>query len=176
MISVDGNFVDAAGKIDWHLVDGAFKEYAAGFLDEVDTLIMGRVTYELMAAYWPAPETITDDPLIAARMNTLSKIVISRTLRHPLWANSSVVSGDVPAYIKNLKQQPGKALAIFGSSRLATSLIKHLLIDEYRIIVSPVILGGGEKIFNDITGRVALNLSNHRIFASGNVLLCYHPA
>ena len=90
MVSVDGFFAGPNGEIDWHNVDAEFNEYAIDMLDSVDLLMFGRVTYELMAAYWPSPEAIRDDPRVAARMNALPKLVFSRTLDRAAWANTGL--------------------------------------------------------------------------------------
>src|SRR5512138_2820550 len=94
MISVDGFFSGPAGEIDWHNVDAEFNDYAVEMLDSVDLLIFGRVTYELMAGYWPTPEALRDDPRVAARMNALPKLVFSRSLGRVAWENT-VLAPDV---------------------------------------------------------------------------------
>jgi dihydrofolate reductase len=173
VVSLDGYFEGPAGEIDWHNVDGEFNEYAADLLSSVDILLFGRVTYGIMAAYWPTPAAINDDPIIAEKMNSLNKIVFSRTLPAAAWNNTRLVKVGAAEEVVKLKQQPGRNIAIFGSSGLALTFIEHGLIDEYRIIISPVVLGGGKLLFKGIKGRLNLELVKARTFGSGNQLLYY---
>lgn len=175
MISLDGYFEGPNRELDWHRVDGEFNDYAAQMLDEVDTLLFGRVTYELMASYWPTPAAMTDDPVIAAKMNGLQKVVFSRTLDRADWNNTQLVKGDAATEIRRLKQLPEKDIAIFGSSDLTVSVMDAGLVDEYRIFVSPVFLGGGKTLLQGLRTRLNLHLVSSRIFKSGVALLCYQP-
>jgi len=175
MISLDGFFEGPNREIDWHNVDEEFNNYAIDLLNNVDLLLFGRVTYELMAGYWPTPSATTDDPIVAGKMNSLPKIVFSRTLGKADWNNTRLVKENIAEEISKLKQQPGKDLAIFGSSDLALFFIKLNLIDEYRIIVNPLVLGEGKPLFKGINGRLPLKLLKAKTFSSGNVLLYYQP-
>jgi dihydrofolate reductase len=175
-VSLDGFFEGPDGNIDWHKVDDEFNEFAIEQLESADGLIFGRVTYELMASYWPTPLAIESDPLIAEKMNTTPKFVFSKTLETVDWNNSSLVRGDAPAEMAALKQQPGKNLLIFGSANLAATLAQSGSIDEYRIMVNPVILGKGRPLFQDVKRPLDLKLMNMRSFLNGNVLLTYEPA
>ncbi len=176
LVTLDGFFEGPNGEIDWHVVDEEFNEFAIEQLNSVDMLLFGRVTYELMASYWPTEAAITDDPIVAGRMNTLPKIVFSRTLSGVEWKNTRLVKEDAEEEISKLKQQPGKDLIILGSSDLAVTLIEHDLIDEFRIMVNPVVLGNGKSLFRGIKDRLKLELVQTRTFRSGNVLLYYQPA
>jgi dihydrofolate reductase len=173
MTSLDGYVSDANGGIDWQVVDDEFNVFAAQQLDSVGMILFGRVTYEGMASYWPTPFAIHDDPVIAKKMNTMPKIVISRTLDKADWNNTRLIKDDITGEINQLKQQPGKDLIIFGSSNLCASLMG--LIDEFRIMVSPVILGSGQSLFAG-ADRVRLRLLKTETFRSGNVLHYYAPA
>jgi dihydrofolate reductase len=175
MISVDGYFEGPNHELDWHNVDDEFNELAISFLDTVDTLLFGRETYELMAGYWPTEHATTDDPIVAAKMNSLRKVVVSRTLKSVAWNNSALVKGNVVDEVRKLKQLPGKNVAIFGSSDLAAALTEQQLIDEYRIMVNPVILGAGKSLFDGLGRRQQLKLVESKVFRSGNVLLRYQP-
>ncbi len=175
LVSLDGYFEGPNREIDWHNVDEEFNEYAIDFLNSVDTLLFGRVTYQLMASYWPTPTAIENDPIVADKMNSLPKIVFSRTLDKVEWENSRLVNENIAEEVSKLKQQPGKDLAIFGSSDLALTLIQHGLIDEYRIIVNPVVLGNGKPLFKGIKNRLNLKLLKTKVFRSGNVCLYYEP-
>ena len=174
MISLDGFFEGPGRDISWHYVDEEFNNYAAGFLDSLDTLLFGRVTYELMAEYWPIATVRESDPLISSRMNGLQKKVFSRTLSNVEWENSQLVGEFNPEEIRKLKEQPGKDMAI-GGSDLALEFIRHNLIDEYRIIVAPIVLGSGKRLFEGQEGHLALKLVSTRVFNSGNVLHIYEP-
>jgi len=175
LTSLDGYYEGPGHSIDWHNVDAEFNEFAIAQLNSVDMLIFGRVTYELMAEYWPKPEAARNDPVTAAGMNRLPKIVFSRTLSSVTWQNTRLVHEYVVEELTSLKAQPGKDLIIFGSSDLAVSLIPHGLIDEFRIMLNPVALGGGKPLFKGMEGRLNLELFNTRTFKSGNVLLYYRP-
>ncbi len=175
MLSVDGYFEGPNRELDWHNVNAEFNEYAIDLLQHVDALIFGRVTYQLMANYWSTPQAKADDPIVAGWMNRLPKIVCSRTLTTVEWENSRLVTGDVAKEIEHLKQQPGKDLAIFGSSNLALTLIPLGLIDEIRLFIAPVALGNGNPIFKGLKERLPLKLVKVKTFRSGNVLLYYRP-
>jgi len=176
MVSLDGYFEGPQHELDWHRVDDEFNRHAVALLDRVDTLLFGRVTYELMAGYWPTPAAAEDDPQVARRMNSLSKLVFSRMLERADWQNTRLVKTDAAAEVARLKQQPGKAVAIFGSSDLAVSLMPAGLIDEYHIFFSPVALGQGKPLFAGLAGRLRLSLTHHHVMQSGVVHLTYAPA
>jgi dihydrofolate reductase len=176
MVSVDGYFEGPNRELDWHNVDAEFNEYAIAMLDSVDTLLFGRVTYQLMASYWPTPAAIKDDPIVASKMNSLHKVVFSRTLAKAEWGNTTLVKNDVAAEVLKLKRQPGKDLIILGSSDLALTFIEQRLIDEFRIMVNPVVLGSGKPLFKGINERLKLRLTKLSTFKSGNVLLYYEPS
>ena len=176
LISLDGFIAGPNGEIDWHNVDAEFNEYAIELLGNVDTLLFGRVTYELMAAYWPTSDAIKNDPIVAGKMNSLQKIVVSRTLDKAEWNNTRLIKENIPEEISKMKQQNGKNIAIFGSSSIVSDFAKLGLIDEYMIIVNPVVLGRGKPLFKDMDKRLNLKLLKTKSFGSGNVLLHYEPA
>ncbi|MBI5876397.1 MAG: dihydrofolate reductase [Chloroflexi bacterium] len=175
-VSLDGYFEGPHHELDWHRVDDEFNAYAIDLLNRVDALLFGRVTYELMASYWPTPAALEDDPQVARRMNSLPKLVFSRTLERADWQNTRLVKTDAAAEVSRLKQQPGKDVAIFGSSDLALALMPDRLINEYRIFITPVVLGRGKPLFAGITERHTLALRSSRVFRSGLVCLTYAPA
>jgi dihydrofolate reductase len=174
--SVDGYYEGPNQEFDWPIVDQEFNQFGLQQLEEVDTLLFGRVTYQLMASYWPTPAAEQDDPKIAAMMNNLPKLVVSRTLAETTWANTRLISGDVAAELTELKQEPGKDMVIMGSSELTVRLLQLGLVDELRMMVSPVVLGDGKSLFRTGDGRIGLKLLQARPFNSGNVLLTYQPA
>jgi dihydrofolate reductase len=175
LISVNGYFEGPDRNINWHNVDEEFNEFAVEQLNTVDTLLFGRTTYELMAGYWPTPAAIAADPVTAEKMNSLPKIVFSKTLSKVEWQNTRLIKEDYIKEISKLKQQPGRDLIIFGSSDLAVTFMEHNLIDEYRIMVNPVVLGGGKPLFKGIKNKLNLKLIRTKTFKSGNVLLYYGP-
>jgi dihydrofolate reductase len=175
MISLDGFFAGPNGEIDWHNVDAEFNEFAIEQLGTIDTIIFGRVTYEGMASYWPTPQALADDQQVARLMNAISKIVFSKTLTRADWNNTRLMKKLDPVEINRLKQQPGKDIFIFGSGDLAAGFIQHGLIDEYRLMVNPVVLGSGMPMFKGLKNRLRLKLIKERAFKSGNVLLYYAP-
>lgn len=175
MVTLDGFFEGPDHEIDWHNVDEEFNEFAIEQLDELDTLLFGRVTYEVMASFWPTPFAIENDPIVAGKMNSIPKIVFSKTLDKAEWNNTRLVKEHVAEEISQLKQQPGRDLAIFGSSNLTASLLQMGLVDELRIMVNPVVLGNGNSLFKGIHDKANLKLLKTRTFRSGNVLLYYQP-
>jgi len=176
MVTLDGYFEGVNQDISWHNVDQEFNEFAIGQLNEIGTLIFGRITYEMMASYWPTPAALADDPVVAGLMNDMPKLVISNRLDRVTWNKSKILKDNLKEQISSLKQRSGKDLAVFGSANLLTTLIGLGLVDEHRIIVNPVVLGGGTRLFQQAQGKLKLNLVRSKVFGSGNVLLCYEPA
>jgi dihydrofolate reductase len=175
MVSLDGFFEGPNREIDWHNVDEEFNKYSVDQTRSAGGLLFGRVTYELMASYWPTPEASSNDPQIAEIMNTIPKIVFSTTLNQADWNNTRLVKEDAASEVSKLKQETGKDLYIFGSLNLSETLIRHSLIDEFRIMVNPVVIGRGRSLFPKIQDRLGLKLLDTRQFRSGNVLLAYQP-
>lgn len=175
-ITLDGFFAGPNGEFDWFVWDDETAEYAKGLLTSIDTILFGRVTYELMAGYWPTASPPAEDPIIIDAMNNLPKIVFSKTLDKVAWKNSRLVKGDIAEEISKLKQQPGKDMVIYGSGSIVTTLARLGLIDEYRIFVNPVVLGSGKPQFKGIKDRLNLKLLTTKTFNCGVVLLHYQPA
>ena len=176
LVTLDGYFEGPKRDISWHNVDAEFNEYAVAMLASVDMLLFGRVTYDPMASYWPTPDAVKNDPIVAEKMNSLSKIVFSRTLNRPGWNNTRLVKDNIEEEIKNMKKQPGKDMALLGSGSIMSGFTQRGLIDEYRIMVNPVVLGDGKPMFKGIRDRLKLELIQTRTFHNGNVLLYYQPA
>ena len=176
LVTLDGYFEGRNRDISWHNVDAEFNEYAIAMLNSVDLLLFGRVTYELMAGFWPTADAMKNDPIVAERMNNLAKIAFSRTLDKVSWHNTRLIKDKIEEEIRNLKQQPGKDMAILGSGAVVAELAPLGLIDEHRIIVNPVILGSGTPLFKGIRNKLNMKLLKTKTFRSGNVLLCYEPA
>ena len=173
MVSANGFYERGPWQIDWHNTDDEFNEFAIAQLDQMDTLVFGRKTYEGMARYWPGPEAVADDPGVAKRMNGLAKLVVSKTLEHADWNNTRVVRD--PEAIGAMKREPGKDALLIGSSDLATNLAALGLIDEYRLMVAPIALGTGKAVLDGLPSDLKLTLRATRTFKNGNVLLSYEP-
>jgi dihydrofolate reductase len=175
MTSLDGYHATSEGDLDWHNVDQEFHDFAAIQVDQADTLLFGRKTYQGMAEFWQSPMALEVDPSMAARMNSYQKIVVSRTLTSADWGPARLISSDVPEELAKIKAQPGKDIALLGSSALAASLLRADALDELRVMVNPVILGSGQPCFSG-ADRTGLKLTAVREFRSGNVLLTYRRA
>jgi dihydrofolate reductase len=173
MVTLDGFFEGPDQDISWHNVDEEFNDFAVEQTSSVDTLLFGRVTYLLMASYWPTPAAIADDPQVAALMNSLPKVVFSRTLQSAAWENSTLIREHAQEEILKLKAQPGKDMAIFGSAGLISTVMD--VIDEHRLLVNPIVLRQGTPLFKHGGEPLKMNLVNVRRFNSGNILLSYQP-
>ena len=148
-------------------------KYKSDELAAADALLLGRTTYEVFAAAWPS---MTDEGG-GAEMNGYPKHVVSTTLEEPLeWNNSTLIKGDVAEGVARLKQQDGKAILVYGSAELANALMEHDLVDEYRLMVFPVVVGKGKRLFGDGLDTAALKLVDTKVFGSGVVVLTYRPA
>jgi len=152
-------------------------------LSAADALLLGRVTYEGFAAAWPDMMEQYEGPRraelgeYADMMNGYPKYVVSTTLQEPLeWNNSTLIKGNVAEEVLRLKQQPGKDILIFGSGDLVNALMRHDLIDEYRLMVFPVVLGSGKRLFGDASDTKVLRLAETKTLGSGVVVLSYGPA
>jgi len=179
MVSLDGFFVDARGDMSWAKSPAPDPEYQAfveGNASGGGVLLFGRITYELMAGYWPTPLAARNDPVVARRMNDLPKVVFSRTLAAASWSNTRLVRDDLAGAVRTMKRESGPGLAILGSGSIVSQLTQAGLIDEYQIVVVPVVLGAGRTLFEGGTERRGLVLAESRAFANGNVLLRYHPS
>jgi dihydrofolate reductase len=171
-ISIDGYIEGPGREIDWAIVDEEFDAYAVETLRATEVLIMGRKNYELMAGYWPAAPG--DDP-VKELINSAPKLVFSRTLKRVDWQNSRLATGSVAEEVARLKQVPGDGLLWVGGSDLASSFLEQGLMDEIRIILTPVLLGAGKTVFDAIKKRYRLRLLSTKSFKSGSVVLTYEP-
>jgi len=168
----DGGF--AHGGWSFPYGDADFGTAMARWFEHASAFLLGRKTYEIFSAYWPR---VTDprDP-IAAKLNALPKYVASATLTTADWRNSSILAGDVVAEAAKLKEQPGDELHVHGSGGLAHTLIDHDLIDEYRLLIFPVHLGSGKKLFREGARAAALRLTGATTTGAGVVIATYQPA
>jgi dihydrofolate reductase len=177
-VTLDGYFAGLNGDISWahrDSQDAEWNAFVAGNASGGGLLLFGRITYELMASYWPTPYAIQNDPVVAERMNALPKVVFSRTLDQVSWSHTRLVKGGLAAEIRKMKNEPGEGMAILGSGSLVSQLAREGLIDEYQIVVNPVVLGTGRTLFGGVKEKLPLKLTKTRAFGNGNVLLCYEP-
>jgi dihydrofolate reductase len=178
-VTLDGYFVDANGSMNWARADKEDAEWSAFVAENANSgegaLLFGRVTYELMIRYWPTPMAIQHDRVVAERMNSLSKVVFSRTLSEATWNNTKLVKGDLATEVGRMKQEPGDGMTIIGSGTIVSQLAQKGLIDEYQLIVNPVVLGKGRTMFEGAKEKLSLKLTKSRTFGNGNVYLCYQP-
>ena len=140
-----------------------------------DAMLMGRVNYEEWAAYWPKQDP--EENPVARTMNGTRKYVVSTTLEEPLeWSNSTLIKGNVAEEIERLKNQPGKDIVISGSATLVRSLLGYGLLDELKLMVHPILVGGGKRLFDEEAGTKPLELVDSQTFSTGVLYLTYRPA
>jgi len=171
-ISIDGVF-DADTMPQWFSpFDSLSKnEYIRDSIVKADALLIGRATYEMLASYWPLQ--LNDDNGPAGKINSMEKFVVSTTLEKPAWNNSTIIDKNIIEEIRELKNQNGNEIQIPGSATLVHSLMKANLIDEYRFLVHPIIMGNGKRFFKDAMKTSGMNLILTQTFDKGVVLLCY---
>jgi len=174
-VSLDGFIEGPNGELDWHLVDDELHSHFNEQLSAMGAFLNGRVTYELMAGFWPTADTdpSSTGPMVefARIWRDMPKIVYSRTLERVDW-NTTVVRDVVPEEVMELKAAPGGDLSL-GGAGLAAAFLRHDLIDEYRLYVHPVVIGRGKPLFPPSDARITLRLAETRTFGNGVVLLRY---
>jgi dihydrofolate reductase len=174
MVTLDGFFEGPKPwEIDWHELGWGeeLEQMSIEQIGSADLLVFGRRTYQGMAEYWP---TATEQ--VADIMNSISKVVFSGTLDKADWNNTRLVKSKAEEEVARLKQQPGKDMLIFGSADLSATLMRRGLIDEFRLGVVPVVLGGGNPLFKPAPGRLPMKLLEARPLKSGCVILRYEPS
>lgn len=169
-ISLDG-VAESPDKWQFDNFDNEMMASLGEFLSETDTILMGRVTYQEWADYWP---TSNDEPF-ASFINSTPKYVVSTTLDKAEWANSTLIKGNLAEEITSLKQQPGKNIGATGSPGLVQSLLQNDLLDELVLMIHPTVVGQGKHLFKDGTGLKRLKLVNSQITSTGVAILTYHP-
>jgi dihydrofolate reductase len=175
-VTLDGYFTDQNGEIGWAFApDEELDALAEQNLGPAGMMVFGRITYEMMASYWPTPQAAETDPLVAEWMNDRPKFVFSRTLDGVSWNNSTLVTGDLVAAVQELKQATGGDIMIFGSGTIVAQLAEAGLIDEYQFVLRPVALGAGRTMFEGLKKPLSLRLTTTRTLRSGIVLLVYTP-
>ncbi len=177
-ISLDGYFCDARRDMSFaHKPpdDAEWQEFVGGNASGSGIVVFGRMTYDMMAAWWPTPEAAKAMPEVAAQMNTLPKIVFSRTLSSADWNNTTLVRGDIVGTIRRMKAEPGPDMAILGSGSIVTQLAEAGLIDTIQVVVNPVALGAGKSFLAGLQHPLNLALTQTRAFGNGSVVLWYAP-
>jgi dihydrofolate reductase len=178
-VSLDGYFVDGNGSMSWahgSAQDAEWNAFVAENSRGEGTLLFGRVTYDLMTSYWPTPVAQQHDPVLAERMNRLPKVVFSRTMDKASWNNTKLVKGELAAEVRKMKQESGEGMVVLGSGSIVSQLAASGLIDEFHVVVNPIILGKGRTMFEGVTAKLNLTLTKTRAFGNGNVFACYAPA
>jgi dihydrofolate reductase len=173
-VSLDG-VVEAPDK--WHFpyFNDQMGDAIEAAMAASDAMLMGRVLYEEWAAFWPNQDP--DENPVAARMNGVRKYVVSTTLKEPLeWNNSTLIGDNLAEEISNIKEQPGKDISISGSPTLVRSLLEEDLLDELRLMVHPIVVGSGKRLFEEGGDQKALQLVDSKTFSTGVLYLTYQPA
>jgi dihydrofolate reductase len=174
-ISIDGFYAGPNGEIDWFVADPEVDQ-AAHEMMRPDTILFGRVTYQMFESFWPTVLANAEAPegarVMANELDQMTKVLFSKTIKEVSWKNSRLVKDDLIQEVKKLRQEKGPDITLFGSGSIVQQLASEALIDEYLIIVTPVILGTGKLLFKDVK-NFNLELLKSRDFSSGNVLLHY---
>jgi dihydrofolate reductase len=180
-ITLDGYFTGPNGDFSWahdpeiSPPDPEFDAFVTGNAEGGGELLFGRVTYQMMAGYWPSAMARENDPVVAGRMNALPKVVFSRTLASADWSRTRLVKSDLVAAVRAMKAAPGDGMVILGSGSIVAQLAAAGLVDEYQLVVHPVALGAGRTLFEGVRGPLGLKLTQSRAFPGGKILLGYVP-
>lgn len=170
MLTPEGFFQGENGALDWHCTDAEFNTFAVVQLQDCNGLLLGRKTFEMLRGYWTSETAYANDPIVAELMADKTKYVVSKTLKTNDW-NSRCLGQNLFGNLTELKSRPGNLL-LLGSGSLAGSLLELGLVDEYRLMINPVLMGGGKPFFRP-SDKIPLKLMDCRAFESGNVLLTY---
>lgn len=186
-VTTDGCFAGPDGNLDWVVPDTEIDNAAAKAIPQFDAILLGRRTYEIFAGFWP--HALDDSPTapgphdagrrspefraMGIMLNESTKWVFSRTLETVTWRNSRLLHELDPRTIATMKKQPGKDMIVFGSGSIVSQLTQHRLIDEYQLVVSPIVLGSGRPLFTGMAKSSRLDLLEARKYSSGNVMLRY---
>ncbi len=178
LITLDGYFKGANNDISWHCFGQDEQTMSDELSNQGNTLLFGRVTYEMMYGYWASASAINNDPITARGMNQARKIVFSKTLDVANWQNTTLLKGDLVSEVKKLKQNESKDITILGSGQIVAQLAEANLIDHYLFLLNPVVLGEGKGLFQGLSALRKFKLVSSRTMKSGNILLGYdmHPS
>jgi dihydrofolate reductase len=175
-VSLDGYYTDANNDYSWAHKDvnnPELIEFTRSNAQGANALVFGRVTYEVMVAWWPTPDAQKAMPEVAKGMNEAPKYVFSRTLKSVDWSNATLLAGDPAQEMSRIKQSPGPDLTVLGSGTIVAQLAAAGLIDEVQLLMCPVMLGGGKSQFAGVSGKPWWTLSQSRAFKNGRVFVAY---
>jgi dihydrofolate reductase len=187
-VTADGYFAAPDGNLDWVVPDEEQAKAAAADIPNFDTVLFGRRTYEIFEGFWghavvDASGTVTDPHhpgrrsrehgAVAISLNSMTKLVFSKTLQDVTWKNSRLLRELDPREIETMKGQPGKDMIVFGSGSIVSQLTQHGLIDEYQFVVCPILLGSGQPLLRGVSKRLRLDLLEAKTLPSGDVMLRY---
>ena len=176
-MSLDGYFTDAKGDMSWaHKQDPEWQAFVKENASGGGRLLFGRITYQLMASFWSTPAAMQSNPVVAERLNALPKFVCSTTLQQVTWNNTTLLKGDLTTEVRKLKQQAGADIVVMGSGSVVAQLAEAGLIDQYQIVLNPLVVGQGRTLFEGVQRKLPMKLAKSRPFANGNVVLFYEPA
>lgn len=180
-VTLDGYFTDANNDMSWAHKDPHDTEWnefvsgnASGGASGGGAMLLGRITYDQMAGFWPTPQAMEMMPEVAKAMNDMTKIVFSRSMKKAEWSNTKLMKGDLAAEVRKLKKGD-QDMVVLGSGTIVSQLTQARLVDEYQLVVNPIILGKGRTMFEGVKARVDLKPTNTRNFKNGNVVLTYVP-
>jgi dihydrofolate reductase len=175
-VTLDGYFTDKKNDMSWaHTNDPEWNDFAAENAKGGGVLLFGRVTYEMMASFWPTPQATEMMPEVAEGMNNAQKVVFSRTLNEASWKNTRLVKNGLVEQVRKMKDEPGENMVILGSGTIVSQLSAERLIDEYQLVFHPIVLGAGRTLFDGLKEKMKLKRTNMRTFKNGNVVLSYEP-
>ncbi len=172
-ITLNGFYKGLQGDISWHKHGAEENTFSEKSLEAENILLFGRVTYEMMAGFWPTPAAHQHSPVVAKEMNDAEKIVFSRTLNNADWNNTLLIKDNIFEEIRKMKALPGKDMTILGSGSIVTQFAEQQLLDSYQLMIDPVVIKNGTAIFNEINCDLNLKLVETRSFKSEVVLLSY---
>jgi len=176
-MSLDGYFTDANGDMSWaHKQDPEWQAFVKENASGGGQLLFGRKTYEMMAGFWSTAVAMQSNPVVAERLNALPKFVCSTTLQQADWNNTTLLKGELTDEVRTLKQQAGPDIVLMGSGSVVSQLTEAGLIDEYQIVLNPLVVGQGRTLFEGVQRKLPMKLARSRPFANGNVVLFYEPA
>lgn len=175
-VSVDGYFTDRKGDMSWaHQNDPEWTEFTNRNASGDGILMFGRVTYDMMANFWPTPQASQLMPAVADRMNNARKVVFSRTLNKVSWNNTRLLKGDLVGEVRKLKDNTSEGIVILGSGTIVSQLAQANLVDEYQLAVNSIVLGAGRTLFEGMTNPLRLRRTQARNFRNGTVFVVYEP-
>jgi dihydrofolate reductase len=176
-VSLDGYFTDADGDMSWvHKRDPEWQAFVSENASGGGQLLFGRVTYDLMASFWPTALAAQSNPIVVERMNNMPKFVFSTTLDKASWNNTTLLKSDLPTEVRRLKRQPGPNIVVMGSGSIVAQLAAVGLVDEYQLVLNPLVVGDGRTLLEGVKKKLPMKLARSRAFGNGNVVLFYEPA